>query len=96
MLLFDQKNIEIEELLDLIPGNVCMLNEEGEIIYANSSWKNFYRPGIVANFPGLIVGSNYLDEESSSLAIIEPFQPVTTLHTQRTFRTIGACLWRKY
>ena len=62
MLLFDQKNFEIKELLDLIPGNVCMLNEEGEIIYVNSSWKNFYRSGIASNFQGLIIGSDYLDE----------------------------------
>lgn len=62
MLLFDQKNFELKELLDLIPGNVCMINEEGEVIYVNSSWKNFYRPGVVANFPGLIVGSDYLEE----------------------------------
>lgn len=62
MLLFDQKNFELKELLDLIPGNVCMINEEGEIIYVNSSWKNFYQSGVVANFPGLIVGSDYLDE----------------------------------
>lgn len=62
MLLFDQKNFEIKELLDLIPGNVCMLNEEGEIIYVNSSWKSFYSSGIIANFPGLVVGCDYLDE----------------------------------
>jgi PAS domain S-box-containing protein len=62
LLLFDQKNFELKELLDLIPGNVCMINEEGEIIYVNSSWKNFYQSGVVANFPGLIVGSDYLEE----------------------------------
>lgn len=62
MLLFDQTNFEPRELLDLIPGNVCMLNEVGQITYVNSNWANFYKPGIVANFPGLVVGSDYLDE----------------------------------
>ena len=62
MFLFDQANFNLKEVLDLIPGNICMLNEEGEIIYVNASWENFYRPGIVPNFPGLIVGSDYLDE----------------------------------
>lgn len=62
MLSFVQINFELRELLDLIPGNVCILNDEGEIIYVNPNWEKFYKPGTVANFPGLIVGSDYLTE----------------------------------
>lgn len=62
MLLFDQKNFELKQLLDLIPGNVCMLDEMGEIIYVNTGWEKAYQPGIVANFPGLLIGTDYLEE----------------------------------
>ena len=62
MLLFTQNNIETKELLDLIPGNVCLLNDVGQITYANTGWKNIYRPGMVPNFSGLIIGVDYLDE----------------------------------
>ena len=62
LLLSDQKNFEFRELLDLIPGNVCMLDEMGEITYVSAGWEKTYQPGIVANFPGLIIGSDYLDE----------------------------------
>ncbi len=62
MLLFDQTNFEPGELLDLIPGNVCMLNEEGEIMYVNSNWANYFKPGTASNSPSLVVGSDYLTE----------------------------------
>jgi hypothetical protein len=52
---FTQKSIETKELLDLIPGNVCGLNDMGEITYVNASWKNSYRPGLVANFLGSVL-----------------------------------------
>ena len=62
MLLFDRTNFEPGELLDLIPGNVSMLNEEGEIIYVNSSWLNYFKSEKDSNYPIMDVGSNYLAE----------------------------------
>ncbi len=62
MYLFFQKNDVFNELVDLIPGHICVLNELGEIVFANTSWKNFYRAGTVANFPGLVVGTDCLNE----------------------------------
>lgn len=62
MHLTSQKSNEFKELLDLIPGYACVLDENGKILYADKSWQNFYRPGVVANFSGLVVGTDYLDE----------------------------------
>jgi PAS domain S-box-containing protein len=64
MFLLTPKNIESKELLDLIPGNICVLDDLGKITYTNTSWKEFYRPGLVANFPGLIIGADYLEESA--------------------------------
>ncbi len=62
MYLFSQKSDVFNELLDLIPGHICVLNEMGEIVYANTSWQDFYSSGIVANFPGLVTGDDCLKE----------------------------------
>jgi PAS domain S-box-containing protein len=62
VLLFNQENIESKELLDLIPNNICVLNESGNITYFNSSWGEFYRPKLVDKFPGFMLGANFINE----------------------------------
>ena len=73
MLLFDQKSNDFRELLDVIPGNVCVLDEKAKITYTNNSWDKLFKPGIVANFPGLILGTDYL-EECTRWKILSPEQ----------------------
>ncbi len=65
-----QKNLENQSLkkekyitasaLDSVPGNISILDKEGNIVYTNSSWEKFaYQNGAVAENTG--VNENYLE-----------------------------------
>lgn len=52
---------EFRELLDLIPANICVLDETGQIIFTNTHWEVFAKTRGISE-PSIVgVGANYFD-----------------------------------
>jgi PAS domain S-box-containing protein len=62
---------EFRDLLDLIPANICVLDETGQIIFANTSWEVFAKTYGISEPSKAGVGANYLEFCSAAQEISE-------------------------
>lgn len=49
-----------QEFLDALPAHIAVLNNRGDIVAVNESWRRFARDNGGATLPGLIEGGNYI------------------------------------